>query len=115
MPNLANSNLRREFTARNLRSDPPHRRAHHGLVKLPLPTRSSPRKKWTKSFSSAAPPLRSSQTAGDYFERPPHCELNPDEVVAPARRFKPTSSKAASKPCCFDVTPLFSESKQWVA
>jgi molecular chaperone DnaK (HSP70) len=47
------------------------------------------------------------KTAGDYFERPPHCELNPDEVVALGAAVQADILESGVKTMLLlDVTPL---------
>ena len=47
------------------------------------------------------------KTVGDYFERPPHCELNPDEVVALGAAVQADILESGVKTMLLlDVTPL---------
>src|SRR5579864_734147 len=47
------------------------------------------------------------ETVGDYFERPPHCELNPDEVVALGAAVQADILESGVKTMLLlDVTPL---------
>ena len=56
------------------------------------------------------------KTVGDYFERSPHCELNPDEVVALGAAVQADILESGVKTCCCSTSRRSrSASRRWAA